>query len=140
MSFTAKLLKIEKRGSEWKLVIRFTDGTDVRIESYRFNGTTIKQLKNFVRSKANELAAIKTIDFSQYAGKELDLTPEPVTPTPDPTPEEIAKAKWFKDWRKLNTLIQLRNNGVDKPSDIQLIIDLQISVLAGRKNSYLGNI
>jgi len=138
MSFTAKLLNAVKRDSGWKLTIEFTDGADVRTESFRFTGTTNRQLKSFIRSEAEKLAVIKTSDFSAHIGKELDLTPDPVVVTP-PTAEKIAKADWFKDLHKLDRLIHLANNGLIQ-SDDSRITSLQTSLKSDWLNSYLGDI
>lgn len=112
MSYTAELKNVEDRGSSHKITVEYTDGTDVRQESFRFNGKTKKDLINAVRAKAAKRDEVKTVietvDFSQYIGQILDLTPpptpDPVIP-PEPTAEEIAKSVWFADWRTLNRML-----------------------------------
>jgi len=138
MTVTAKLLKAVKAGGVWKLAVEFSDGEETGIKHYRFNGTTDEQLKNFIRSEAKKLTKVKESDYSMHVGKEMDITDE-VIEIPEPTPEEIAQAAWFKDWYKLDKLIHLADNGITE-RDHASIVALQTSLKKGLKNSYLEDI
>jgi len=133
---TAKLLDAVKRDNRWKITVEYTDGAIVKVESYSFAGVTAQQLKDFIRSKLSNRDSIKDADFSAFVGKEIDLS-QPVTP--DPTAEEIAKAAWFDDFRKLERLLRLVNAGLIQ-SDDSRITALQTSLIAGWLNSYLGDL
>lgn len=142
MSFTVKILTLVKKDSGLKVTVKLTDGSDVRTESYLFTGTTRKQLKNFIRAKATRVEDIKDIDFSDLVGKEFDLTPDPVVVPDPPTPEEIAKAEWFKDYRKLKQMLELTVNipALATAQTNTAIDNLLTSLEAGWLNSYLGDI
>jgi len=116
----------------------FSDGEETGVKHYRFNGTTDEQLKNFIRSEAKKLTKVKESDYSMHVGKEMDIADE-VIEIPEPTPEEIAQAAWFKDWYKLDSLIHLVDNGILN-GDESVISDLQASLKKDQKNSYLEDI
>jgi hypothetical protein len=142
MTFTAKLLDAVKHDTDWKITVEFTDGADVKVSSFRFSGSTTEQLKGFIRREVLSREIVKTVDFSQYIGQVLDLTPV-IPPPPDPPPpltaEEIAKKAWFSDWRKLGRLLELADRGLIDSADIR-ITDLQASLTADWLNVYLGDI
>ena len=146
--WTATLLKAEDRDTHWKIVVEFTNGTDIKKEGYRFTGTTAKQLKDFVRGKAaaferNDIA----LDLVPLVGQSIDVTPPPAPepPTP-PTQAELdaiaAEAAWFADWRKLNQLRQLLTAvpALADPAANALVASLEASLAAGWLNSYLEKI
>lgn len=139
MAFAAELLDAVKRDGGWKITVKFTDGADVRTESYRFTGNTPQQLKNFVRQQAIKIDEVKTTDFSTFVGKTLNLEVTPPAEPPAPTAAEVAEASWLSDWNRLNKLVLLANNGLLPLTD-ERITNLQASLKAGWLNSYLGNI
>jgi len=138
MSFTAKLISVDKRDSYSELLVEFVDGNTIKQKSIHHSGT-IEEFVALLRSKVAKREVVKGVDFTPFIGKIIDLTPKPVTPPPDPTPEEIAKIAWFKDWRKLDRLIHLANNGLIQPDDSR-ITALQTTLKTDWVSSYLGDI
>lgn len=141
MSFTAKLLGADKRDSYWELLVEFVDGDIIKQKSIHHSGT-VKEFVSLLRSKVAKRETVKEADFIPFIGKIIDLTPDPITPTPDTTPEEIAKNTWFADYRTLNQMLEVSDTipALATNQANTAIANLRASLEAGWLNSYLGDL
>lgn len=137
--WTATLLKFDTDNGRVDIEVEYTDGVDTHIRSYNLNQPTKKSIRDLVRNEANRFEAVKTEVIDLPVGLSIDITPDPVTPPPGPTAEELAEKAWFDDWHKLNRLVRLANNGLIEMTDTR-IVTLQTSLQAGWLNSYLDRI
>jgi len=140
MAWTATLLRLSKAHGRVDLEIRYSDGTDIVDKSYQFERTNKTQIRALARREVARLQEIKDEVIDIVVDDDIDLTPPPDDPPPpDPTPEEIAERLWFRDWRRLQTLLVLVNAEIIQPTDSR-IDPLKVSLRAGLNNSYLSGI
>jgi len=142
MTWTATLIHAEDRDSHWKIGISFTDGVRTKEAGYRFTGSTIAQLKSFVRAKAAEFESSDGVDLSGLVGQSIDVTPPTVDPPAPPTQEELDRAAWFDEYKNLQAMLQVTT---DIPSlltpQVQTAIDNARATLdADWLNSYLDGV
>ena len=134
--------KREEHGRVW-IEITFTQDSVTHIRSHNLTNTDPKYVKSLLQRQVNEFDAVDVVnEFPFPIGSSLDLTPNPVIPPPDPTPEEIAKAAWFADWRTLNQMLEV-TAAIPALLTAQAqtqITALQTSLEADWLNSYLGDI
>lgn len=141
--WTAKLLEASDRKTHWKMVFEFTNGTDTITDGFRFKGATSNDLKAFARQQAAALDKVETsIDFKQFVGKSIDISPPVVTPPDPPTPDELAKQAWFADYSELKRINHLFEQlpSLATPERVATRNDLRVSLTAGWKNSYLNKV
>jgi len=141
---TATLKVFEQVRGQWRITILYTDtvsGDEIE-RSYRRESVSKKALRDLARSEATTLETNDTNDVDIPIGTTIDVTPEPVVPPPDPTPEEIAKAAWFADYRKLQQLLEVTSKvpALETAQATTLISNLRTSLEADWDNSYLGDI
>jgi len=139
MGITVKLLDARKSASEWKLKIQYTEDGVSQVFDRRMNGITDQDLIKYLRNGAKVLEERKGSDYTKHIGKEIDITPDPVIVPPPPTPEEVAKEQWIKDWYKLDRMVHLVDNGIIPENDPRIIAQ-RTKVIDGWDDSYLGDI
>lgn len=144
MAITATLTNFEQVRGVWRVSILYTDtvSTETIERSYRFNAITKKQLVDLAKREAFTLESNDTTDVDVPIGTTIDVTPDPVIPPTDPTPEEIAKEAWFDDYRQLKQVLEVTRNVPDllNAQATTLITNLRASLTAGWDNSYLGDL
>ena len=142
MAWQAELTdKREEHGRIW-IEITFTEDGVTHIRSHNLTNTDPKYVKSLLQAQVNQFDAVDVLEFPYPIGTVIDLTPDPVIPPPDPTPEEIAKAAWHADWRKLNQMLEV-TAAIPALLTAQAqtqITALQTSLEADWLNSYLGDI
>ena len=142
---TATLLVFEVVRAEFRITILYTDtvsGKSIE-KSYRRASITKKQLRDLARREA--AGFVESADESDVdipVGSTIDVTPDPIVPPLEPTPEEVAKASWFEDYRQLQDLLQITTDvpAIETPQATALIASLRTSLEADWKNSYLEDI
>jgi len=141
MAITAKLLDAVKRDAGWKIKVEFTDGAEVREQTFRFNGVTVQDLIDFVRARAVQREAAATSDYSIYIGQSIDVTPIDNTPA-DPTQAELDEAAWLKDWYNLKVAQKVLTElpALATAGRIAYRDGLVATLEAGWLDSYLGSI
>ena len=142
MAWQAELTdKREEHGRIW-IEITFTEDGVTHIRSHNLTNTDPKYVKSLLQAQVNQFDAVDVLEFPYPIGTVIDLTPDPVIPPPDPTLEEIAKAAWHADWRKLNQMLEV-TTAIPALLTAQAqaqITALQTSLEADWLNSYLGDI
>lgn len=143
MTWQAELTgKREEHGRIW-IEVTFTENGVTHIRSHNLTNTDPKYVKSLLQRQVNEFDAVDPVgEFPYPVGTIIDITPDPVIPPPDPTPEEITKAAWFADWRTLNQMIEV-TTAIPALLTTQAqtqITALQTSLEADWLNSYLGDI
>jgi hypothetical protein len=141
MSYTATLTGLDKRDDKWVIDVLYTDTVTSKTlkRTYYRERITKKQLRDFVRNEATRFAEIETTDIDIPLGATIDVTPDAVTP---PTAAEIAEAKWFADWGKLQQILAVTAAVpalATAPVNTQ-ITSLRSSLASGWLNSYLDKI
>jgi len=142
MAWTATLLRLNKSHGRVHVEISYVDSADdERVDkSYQFERTTKTAIRALARREVVRLQEIKDEVIDIAVDDDIDLTPPPDDPPPpDPTPAEIAERAWFRDWRKLQTLLVLVDAQIIQPTDPR-IDPLKVSLRAGLLNSYLGGV
>lgn len=137
--WTATLLRATRNHGRLDIEIAYSDGTDTINKSYNLENPTKKSIRALARNEASRLAKLASEVIDLPVGTTIDVTPDPVTPPPAPTPEEIAEGAWFKDWHKLQRLMRLANAGLIQPTDAR-IVTLQTSLKADWLNAYMAGI
>ena len=142
MTWTATLLHADDRGSHWKIGVEFTDGVRTKQVGYRFTGSTATDLKNFVRAKAHEFESSDAIDLLTFVGQSIDVTPPVVTPPDPPTQAQIDRKAWFKDYQKLQAMLQVTTDvpALATTQANTTIANLRTSLETDWDNSYLDGI
>ena len=143
MAWTATLKDSIKRDNHWKIIVEFSDGVKTKLESFKFYGSTAKELRAFVRHEALKFDnADTTIDFSQFNGQSIDVTPPVVTPPTPPTQAELDQQTWFRDWYKLQQIQLLLTSvpAIENPARLAIMTDLQTTVATGWKNTYFEDL
>ena len=140
--WTATLLHADDRESHWKIGVEFTDGVRTKQVGYRFTGSTVAELKAFVRAKAAEFESSDGIDLSTFIGQSIDVTPPVVTPPDPPTQAELDRIAWFTDYRSLQQMLQVTTDipALATTQANTAIANLRTSLEAGLLNSYLDGI
>ena len=150
MSWTAELKSAVDRKGYWKIQVVFTDDVAGRTadRGYRFYGVDVDDLRVFVRQKALEFNRLdETIDFTQYIGRSIDVTPPVIVPpvvippTP-PTAAEIAEFEWLKDYRRLKQMLIVTTDipALATTQANNAIAALRTSLETDWLNSYLDGI
>ena len=139
MAWTAKLLRLKKQHGRVEIEISYQDGIDTIDKVYTFERINKKQIRKLARDEVARLEEIKTEVIDLPLDVNIDLTPPAVVPPPTPTPAQIAKRTWFKDWNKLQTLLRLVDAGIIPDTDTR-IAPLRTSLSADLLNSYLSSV
>ena len=143
--WSATLEKCFYRRGTWRVVISYTDGVESFAKTYQMERVSPAILKSKAQYEVNNFESEVMVDPTNWIGKSIDLTPDPIpeppTPEPPPTPtaEEIAKKAWFDDYDKLERLNRLVAQGLLDASDTR-ITNLQTSLQANWKNDYLDSV
>jgi len=144
MAYTATLTALTRVRDQWRFSILYedTDSGQSLEKHYRQNSVTKKQLRDLARNEAVALLSNETTDVDVPIGTTIDVTPDPVVPPPDPTPEELARRAWFDDYRRLQSLLEVTGAvpALETAQATTLIASLRASLEAGWLNSYLDNI
>jgi len=137
MAIIATLMKAEEYKTHWKMEVEYNDEGDVTVETFRFNGTTVAKLIDYVKAKATQQEDIKSFDFSTIVGSSVDLTPDEVIPL---TQAEIDENTWFADWNQYQKTINVLEKLplLATAGRIAFRDGLQVSLEATWKDSYLG--
>ncbi len=136
MAITVELLEEAKGNSGARLVVEFNDDGERGIKKYRDYKGSPSEFIELVRSQVAKREEAKLYDFSSHVGKLIDITPDPVIP---PTDEEIAKAQWFSDDRKMKKFEYLVKRGIMAAND-PLIAPLATKLVDNWLNSYFGDL
>ena len=142
MAYTATLDRLELENGKWSVNITYTDGIDTVREGYTLTSVSKQSLRDLARRDALRLFNAPTTDVDIPIGTTIDVTPDPVTPPPDPTPAEIARAAWFVDYRQLQSMLRA-TDAVPALLNTQAqtaIDNLRTSLESGWLNSYLDGI
>ena len=139
MAYTATLDRLELENGKWSVNITYSDGVDTVAEGYTLTSVSKQSLRDLARREALRLFNAPTTDVDIPIGTTIDVTPDPVTPPPDPTPAEIARTAWFVDYRKLQAMIRATDAvpALLTPQAQTAIDNLRVSLEAGWLNSYL---
>ena len=144
MAYTATLTALTRVRDQWRFSILYADSDsgDSVEKHYRYAAITKRQMRDLARGEAAALLNNASTDIDIPIGATIDVTPDPVTPPPDPTPEELAKAAWLSDFRQLQRMLTAVEAvpGLLTAQAQTSIDNLRSSLEADWDNSYLGDI
>ena len=128
-------------GRVW-IEVTYTQDDVTHVKTHNLTSTDPKYIKRVLQSDVNQFDSVDPLEFDYLLGSSIDIAPDPVIPPDPPTQDEIDEAAWLADWRQLNQMQQVLTNipALDIPARQTILTDLQTSLAAGWKNSYLGKI
>lgn len=144
MAYTATLTALSRVRDQWRFSILYedTDSSQNLEKHYRYNSITKKQMRDLARSEAAALLDNETTDIDIPIGTTIDVTPDPVIPPAEPTPEELARQAWFSDYRQLQSMLTV-TGAIPALLTVQAqtaIDNLRTSLEVDWLNSYLDGI
>ena len=134
-------------GRQVDFEIEYLDSDDGEITrlAYSLTAPTKKQIRDLARREVTRLAALKAEVIDLPVGQSINIDPdivEPPTPPTPPTQAELDRNAWFADYRQLNQLLEVTTKvpALATAQATTLIANLRVSLEAGWRNSYLGDI
>lgn len=137
MTWTAILESASNADKVWEYTLVYTNGSEKFRKYYRADNISDALIESVARSEIARLTAVADAGKLAYQpGASISLV---VAPQPDPTPEQLAQAKFLSDFRQLQALLRAANAGFIDVGD-KRITDLQTSTKAAWLDSYVGSI
>ena len=138
MTWTAKIIRAEKRNDKWKSAVEYSNGTETFSKGYTLDPVSEAKAAGMLRAKIAELNSFESDAFPFPIGQVLDLTPPTVTPTPTPAPTaaETAKQAWLDDFYLMEKYQRLIAVGVLQ-SNNSTVAALQSSLATDYLPEYL---
>ena len=142
--WTATLIRADKNNGRLDFEIEYLDSDDGEITrlAYSLTAPTKKQIRDLARREVTRLAALKAEVIDLPVGQSINVDPDIVEPPTPPTQAELDRNAWFADYRQLNQLLEVTTKvpALSTAQATTLIANLRVSLEAGWRNSYLGDI
>ena len=125
MSWTAKIIRAEKRNDKWKSAVEYSNGVDTFSKGYTLDPISEAQAAGMLRAKIAELDAFDVDVFPFPIGEVLDLTPPTPTPPVEPTPPtaaEVARQAWLDDYQLMQKYQRLIDINVIAADDAAVTV------------------
>ena len=139
MSWTAKIIRAEKRNDKWKSAVEYTNGVEKFSKGYTLDPVSEAQAAGMLRAKIAELDAFDIDVFPFPIGEVLDLTPPAPTPPAEPTPPtaaEVSRQAWLDDYYSMEKYQRLIAINVISADDSAVAV-LQSSLAIGYLPEYM---
>lgn len=135
MSWQAILESASNADKVWDWTLGFTNGQEKFQRAFRTNSLTNAIVDAAILAEFTRLASVADTSKLTYQVGEA-IVPVTVSPKP-PTDVEIARAKFFADYRQLQAMLRAVDGGFIDAAD-KRIADLQTSTKSAWLDSYLG--
>ncbi len=124
MTWTAKIIKAEKRSDKWKAIVEYSNGTDSFFKDYLLDHLDSSGAAGMLCKKLAELEDFETVESPFPLGVELtieNLTPAPPEPPPEPTQAELDRKAWFDNYNLFYKTQRMVEIGVSTQSEVDAI-------------------